>query len=101
MKNLFTTLLCLICTLPMLAQSAQDSYTVHTKDGNTTLVNIAENNILRFKDANTLESYMTGFEDFGASNSWQVADIKNITFNIQHENPINTSRSEERRVGKE
>src|SRR3712207_9125260 len=92
MKNLFTTLLCLICTLPVLAQSAQDSYTVHTKDGNATPVNIEENNHLRFTDANTLESYMTGFEEFGASNSWKVADIQNITFNI---------RSEERRVGKE
>lgn len=91
MKNLFTTLLCLICTLPMLAQSAQDSYTVHTKDGNATPVNIEENNHLRFTDANTLESYMTGFEEFGASNSWKVADIQNITFNIQHESPINTS----------
>ncbi|MEE3417154.1 MAG: glycosyl hydrolase, partial [Prevotella sp.] len=91
MKKIFTTLALAIISLTTFAQAATDKYTVTTTDGNSTTHIINDENHLKFTDANTLVNYMTGFEDFGAFTTWNVDNIKSITFDIAHNNQIDVT----------
>ena len=91
MKKIFTTLALAIISLTTFAQAATDKYTVTTTDGNSTTHIINDENHLKFTDANTLVNYITGFEEFGTHSTWNVDNIKSITFDIAHNNQIDVT----------
>lgn len=85
MRKLFICLSVLFLSVGAMAQTATDTYTINKKDGTSETFNIRENNHLKFTDSNTLANYMTGWEDFGANETWNVNDINNVSFSVYHE----------------
>lgn len=91
MKKLLFSIVALLMALNVSAQADTDVYTVHKTDGTSEQFSIKDNNHLKFTDANTLVNYMTGFEDWGATGTWNVSDIKSITFDVFHQDPIDVT----------
>lgn len=85
MRKLILCMSMLLSVIGMAAQTATDTYTVNKKDGTSETINIQDYPRLRFTDQNTLGNYMSGFEDFGAIETWNVSDIDSVTFSVYHE----------------
>ena len=68
-----------------IAQTSTDTWTVNKKDGTSTSYKIVDNDGIKFTDANTFGNLMTGFEDFGTTDSYKVSDVNNVTFSVYHE----------------
>lgn len=91
MKKLLLSFLAGLTTIAGHAQSATDTYVINKNDGTSLKYVVQDNNYLKVTNPSTLGIYTTGFEEFGPTEELNIADIKNITFNIQHDYPVNVA----------
>ena len=85
MKKLLFLISALLMAVGAIAQTSTDTWTVNKKDGTSTSYKIVDNDGIKFTDANTFGNLMTGFEDFGTTDSYKVSDVNNVTFSVYHE----------------
>lgn len=82
----FLLLLCIhLVAMAGMAQTSTDTYTVKKSDGTSQSFKIVEFPKIAFDSSTTFGNYMTGFEDFGALNTWNVDDVSSIIFDVFHE----------------
>lgn len=85
MKKLLLIITALLVTVGVFAQTSSDTWTVNKKDGTSETYKIVDNDGIKFTDENTFGNLMTGFEDFGTTDSYKVSDVNNVTFSVYHE----------------
>lgn len=85
MKKLLLIITALLVTVGVFAQTSSDTWTVNKKDGTSETYKIVDNDGIKFTDENTFGNLMTGFEDFGTTDSYNVSDVNNVTFSVYHE----------------
>ena len=85
MKKLLLIITALLVTVGVFAQTSSDTWTVNKKDGTSKTYKIVDNDGIKFTDENTFGNLMTGFENFGINDSYNVSDVNNVTFSVYHE----------------
>lgn len=85
MKKLLLIITALLVTVGVFAQTSSDTWTVNKKDGTSETYKIVDNDGIKFTDENSFGNLMTGFEDFGTTDSYKVSDVNNVTFSVYHE----------------
>ena len=91
MKKFIFSLLATLISFSVFAQSADDTYVVYKADGTSQSYKVMEFPNIKFNGDGTFGNYMTGFDDFGQINVWNISDVKSVTFNIAHSNPVDVS----------
>lgn len=91
MKKFIFSLLATLISFSVFAQSADDTYVVNKADGTSQSYKVMEFPNIKFNGDGTFGNYMTGFDDFGQINVWNISDVKSVTFNIAHSNPVDVS----------
>lgn len=88
MKKIIVALAASLLAAAAMAQKPGDSYTVTQKDGKVATYQITDDPHLRFTDENTLKNYITfGGEEY-EDGSWNVGDLRSVSFNVQHESDL-------------
>lgn len=85
MKKLLLIITALLVSVGVFAQTSSDTWTVNKKDGTSETYKIVDNDGIKFTDENTFGNLMTGFENFGINDSYNVSDVNNVTFSVYHE----------------
>lgn len=89
MKKLLFTLMAVMASFTAFAQTNGDKITVNKNDGTSTDWQLTGSNncvsSLKHTADGKLNVYVKGLENFGALQTYDVDDIKNVTFSIYHE----------------
>ena len=84
MKKIILILSVLFISVCGFAQKDTDTYTVNKLDGTSETYKINEFPQLEFNET-TFGNIMSGFEDFGIWDSWNIDDVRSVSFDIYHE----------------
>lgn len=90
MKKLLLLSCLLLVAVAGMSQISTDTYTVKKSDGTSEDFKITEYPKIVFNSETTFGNYMTGFEDFGMLNTWNVDDVSSIIFNVYHESDVSS-----------
>ena len=91
MRKIFITLLTILLTATTFAQREGDKVTITTKSGNQVVYQLAGNTDvlsgLKFNNS-SMDIYLKGLEEFGAWETFNVDDIKNVAFSVYKESDV-------------
>ncbi len=93
MKKILLSLLAVMISCTALAQITGDKLTINQKDGSKQEWQLTSDgttpvSTIKHTTDGKVEFYMTGYEDFGAWETYDINNINNITFSIYHESDV-------------